>query len=274
MPTPTPPFVMDAPPSLPPLLAPPSLPAPLPPLQSPRLPTTAADIATTPRPRANFSFSNNALKLLLVQSVREHDAQIAVHGKKDAIFKLVLSTFLAHVSSRMRDTHNKPSVKTLRDKYESLANRRKETNSCNERASGITEDVSEVDQVLNDLILKREEVDEDKKMTKEVATKREKSLEEAAKGIRNSMMKRVRKENQEDSEKKKKRVRIDRNADEDMDEWTEMVKKELSERKETKKRENELRGRELDVMQQRWDADRKEKETHLQLLAALINKLK
>lgn len=114
--------------------------------------------------------------MLLVQSVWEHYAHIVGHGKKNAMFKLVLSTFIAHVPCRMLEAYNKPSVKTLRDKLESLVKNRKEINSCNDCTSGIIEDMSELDQILDDLILQREEVDEDKNKSKWEATKRENSL--------------------------------------------------------------------------------------------------
>lgn len=83
-------------------------------------PTGPASTATTARSKVNFSFLNDARKVLLVQCVREHDAHIAGHGRKDATFKLVLSTFLAHVPCKMWETHNEPNVKTLRDKFENL----------------------------------------------------------------------------------------------------------------------------------------------------------
>lgn len=53
-----------------------------------------------------------------------------------------------------------------------------------------------------------------------------------------------------------------------------MVKKELSDCKETRKKENKLRSKQLDLMKQRWDAEKKEKKAHLQLLLSFTNKLK
>lgn len=85
--------------------------------------------------------------------MREYDAHIEGHGKKDAMLNLVLSMFISHVSTRMWDTRNKLSVKSLRDKFESWVKKRKEINVCNDRASDIIQNVIEVDQLLNDLIL-------------------------------------------------------------------------------------------------------------------------
>lgn len=58
-----------------------------------------------------------------------------------------------------------------------------------------------------------------------------------------------------------------------MDDWTDMIKKELDESKETRKKEMEMLSKEVDMIQQRWNTEKKQRETQLQLMAAIISKL-
>lgn len=70
----------------------------------------------------------------------------------------MLSTFIAHVREKIKETRNKPSVKKLREKFESILKKRKEVNWNNERTSGISKDVLNPEQLLYDLLIEREEV--------------------------------------------------------------------------------------------------------------------
>lgn len=63
-----------------------------------------ASVTTTARWKAEFIIIIDVQKLLLVQSVCEHDALVAGHGKKDTTFQMVLSTFL-HMFRVPRETH-------------------------------------------------------------------------------------------------------------------------------------------------------------------------
>lgn len=169
-------------------------------LQPTGVPEVLGVTETTVVGRANFSFVNRALKVLLVQCVRDHDAHIAPQRKNDAMFSHVLETFITNLPCQMYCRHNKPSVKTLRDKFDSLMKNRKEWNTKNEKASGISEEVSDVGQLLDDLLLKRREHEEEEKKEKYEVMKKEKRLVEAGESIKNAASKRKEKDPKDEEE--------------------------------------------------------------------------
>lgn len=84
--------------------------------------------------------------------------------------------------------------------------------------------MSELDRVLDELILHYEGAKTEKKNAKEEVTKREKSLNKASEGSKSRAVKHAHKRKEEDQEGRKTRVRI-KIADEDMNNWTEMIEK-------------------------------------------------
>ena len=99
-----------------------------------------------------FVFSK-AAKILLLKCVREQDAHLASHGEKDKMFHKVHEKFLSTLPMESLIRSKKPSVKTLRDKLSSLLSSRKTKNENNKTASGIAEEVTEADQLLDDFLL-------------------------------------------------------------------------------------------------------------------------
>ena len=59
--------------------------------------------------------------------------------------------------------YRKPSVKTLRDKLCGMLQKRKIKNASKVAASGISEDVSEADQFLDEFLLEKQSVETDRK---------------------------------------------------------------------------------------------------------------
>jgi len=59
-------------------------------------------------------------RMLLLQSVRECDAHLAAHGAKDKLFAQVYERFTTNLTPSALLRHQKPSVKTLRDKLRSM----------------------------------------------------------------------------------------------------------------------------------------------------------
>lgn len=101
-----------------------------------------------------FSFANKALKLLLVQRVRDHDAHVALHRKKNVLFACILQTIFTNVPRKMWCRRRKPSLKILRDKFKDFIKKHKEGNKADKMACKILEELSDVGQPLLDLLLR------------------------------------------------------------------------------------------------------------------------
>ena len=113
------------------------------------------------------------MKLLLLQSVQEHNAHRAGHGQQDKLFEDVLKTFIQNIPDTMWGTMQKPVVKTLRDKFRMMMRARRAENRRKEAASGNLEVGSDVDQLLDDLILKKDDDDLERRKQKDELHERE-----------------------------------------------------------------------------------------------------
>lgn len=168
-PRPLPPTVPPLPPVAPPLPPPPQ---PLPPAAPPLLlilphlprPPCAPAVRLVPtcvpplpagrkngRTLLNFTFLPEH-KLTLLQCVSEHDAHRVGHGQLDKLFKKVRDTCIENMAPSVWDSHVKPTVKTLRDKFPAMTRERRVNDRENTAASDIVEDITETYQLLDDLI--------------------------------------------------------------------------------------------------------------------------
>lgn len=247
--------------------------------------------------KRKFSFKDSALgkergylKFLLVQCVREHDAHRAGHGELDRKFQQVLDTFIENLPNTMWCTMQKPAVKTLRDKYRGLVKDRKAKVASNLAESGIVEDISELDQLLDDLMHERDDLDTQKRQERQEMDAREESLVAAGEEIRQQACVRQTRRSTAASDNDhpgteqssgtgstpKKR----RTDDVAFDEWQTTLAKELESKRACEKFSNDLRAEELKLHKERWEEEKKDREerrkessAQLQLLKALINKL-
>ena len=246
----------------------------------------------TQRPQASraptkFIFTYDT-KLLLVQCVQEHEAHTAGYGKLDTAFGNVRETFIENMDAATWEKQTKPSVKTLRDKFRSLVRARRDANSANEDASGIAEDITEMDQILDDLIQEKDREEEDRKKTRDEESARDADLSQKGFEIRGEAVCRTTKETEEEKKVRKENQRRERKRRRDEglpdDEWQKSVKEHLEERRIEARRSNEIRERELKLMQDRFDQDKREREAafeaarekdakQVELMAAIINKL-
>ena len=122
-------------------------------------------------------------KMLLVRSVMEHSAHLGEHGTLDVLFEKVRDTFIANMCPSTWVTTAKPSVKTLRDKLRTLLKERRAINKVNAAASGIREEISETNELLDDIILEKDEAEEVKRGKREEKSNREEELRAAAETV-------------------------------------------------------------------------------------------
>ncbi len=128
--------------------------------------------------------------LYLVKSVREHDVHRSENGAKDMAFFKVFSDFLQQIPINVWTRQQKATVKALRDKFRSLMSSRQSTNPANEKSSGIVENISEADHLLDDFLLEQIEIEEARHQSNDNLSKREKRLQAAGEAIQDAALKR------------------------------------------------------------------------------------
>lgn len=95
--------------------------------------------------------------LLLLKCVRQFDANHVAYGAKVKAFSKALNDFLGRIPDYIWQGQNRLGIQTLRDKLLSLMMERKTQNKTNEILSGVQEEVSESDQLLDDFLLESKE---------------------------------------------------------------------------------------------------------------------
>lgn len=219
-----------------------------------------------------YTFSKET-RLLLLQCVREFDAHLAGHGEKDKLFSQVLEKFNSNLPASTLVKHQKPGLKTLRDKLRSMLALRKKQNEKNAAASGISEAVTEESQLLDDFILEIAEAKEQQHEEKKALSQTEKNLIQAGEDIQRKGLERSRKNNSAG----KKRSRGDD------DEWTQFVQQvseNMNEQKKLRMEEVEIRKREISLQEEKYENGKEERarrqeteKTTLDLLKLLVKKL-
>lgn len=222
-----------------------------------------------------YTFTKQS-RLNLLKCVREVDAHLVGHGEKDKAFETVHTKFMKHIPVQVLVRHQKPTVKTLRDKLRSMICARKSKTRLNEAASGISEIVSEEDQLLDDFILEVQEAKLAKKEETQKMTQNEAKLVAAGKEIQQQALSRVRKDNQNTTKPKKRK----RDEDGSWNEWMEVMASSIQDQKKMKSDELEIRKRELQLQENKWEEERIEREHRrateqatLDLLVSLTKKL-
>lgn len=216
-------------------------------------------------------------RLALLKSVREFDAHLAKHGEKDKAFEKVYSRFIENMPSSAFLTRQKPTVKTLRDKLRALLSARKSENRKNQAASGISEDMTQENMLLDDFVLELNESTAIKNEDKGRQTENEKKLKKAGEEIQQRALKRLSTTEKDGRSPAKKRKRSD---DNEFEEWMEVMNEEMRDTKKLRREELDLRKKELELQEKKLQFEQEEKEGRrdtekatLDLLLKLANKL-
>ncbi len=81
----------------------------------------------------------------------------SLHRKKGEMFDSVKEVFVQSLPSSVFDTNEKPSLKSVRDRFARLEEKRRDFAKRHALQSGNMESVTETDQLLDDLILEKDE---------------------------------------------------------------------------------------------------------------------
>lgn len=220
------------------------------------------------------------LKLILLQSVRQHDAHRAQHGKMDECFSKVLDTFTSNAASSAWDTMVKPTVKTLRDKFRSMMADRKSANSMMVGQSGVTEEVGPIEQLLDDLTVEKADDDEDGRRRRQARGVREEALAAAGESIQRTAVTRRLSVGDDGRGSSRESTPKKMRTSGDLEEWNKTLINELADRRESRNKELTLREEELQLRREKWDEEKKDRElqrqqskAQLDLLTTLASKL-
>lgn len=245
----------------------------------------------TPRTKTKFTFSVEN-KLLLAQSVATHSAHLAEHGHLDEEFEKVRLTFLENLPKSTWETVSVPGVKTLRDKFRAMIRARRIADRSNASASGISEEITETDQVLDDLIKEKDDYEEEKKEAKDEATAKEADLVGKGFELRGSASCRTKKESEEEKANRKKERGQNRKRRRDEfetdDDYNKLARQNLEDKRVQNKLNHELRLQELALQREKFEEDRldrqaareqnarqvEQNEKQWELVTLLLNKLK
>lgn len=225
-------------------------------------PTPTRDAAVTPaphsaskKPRIRF---NASLDLLLCKAVLETGAHAPpVHGKT----KLMAQTceiFLRALPARIRDQYAEPKGKTVYDRFELLVKNRRSEDKKTAAASGISEERMEMHELLDDMILQRDELYETRRKDREERTASDKRLDDAGKEVRSRAMSRMSSEMDEVSStdggtSKKARKVVTLESD---DEELELLRESIKERRENELKRMKIEEARLNLDRQRADEER------------------
>ena len=148
-------------------------------------PTTSdnAAAATTNTKLKRFRFTPT-YDLHLVKSVRSVNAHIAKWGRSEGLYEEVREIFLKAIPSALIEHNQRPSSKTLADRFKRLVTKRRDDVKVTTAASGIVEVHGKQEQLLDDLIDEMDVTGEAVRLKKEEQTEQEAKLVAAGKTIR------------------------------------------------------------------------------------------
>lgn len=143
---------------------------------------------------------------MLVQCVTEHESHRVGHGQLNTVFEKVHLTFISNVDWSTWTHCVKPSVKTLREKLRALIRARRSIDSSNAAVSAISKEITELDQILGDLILEKDREEEVKKLKREEASPQDTGITQKGFERREEAACRTQKETAEEKNKGKRNV--------------------------------------------------------------------
>ena len=122
--------------------------------------------------------------LNLLKCIRAVNAHLPTWGKTDALYEEVRQLFLKAVPTALFEHSQRPSGKTLADRFKRLIRKRREDVKRTSSASGIIKEHVEQEQLLDDLVLEIDEKKESVRAENEEQTEKEAQLVAAWKSIR------------------------------------------------------------------------------------------
>lgn len=213
------------------------------------------------KPRFRFT---TELDLLLCKAVSEKGAHAPPVNEKTKLMQEACMIFITALPTRTREKYVEPKGKTINDRFELLVTNRRREDGKTRAASGISEERKELDELLDDLILRRDEVLEARRKQADEKTALDKRLDDAAKDIRSkAMYRKTADETKDGSEKsehgeersKKKRKVVTLDSD---DEELELLRESIAERRENERKKMEIDQQRLDLERERAEQERED----------------
>ncbi|PXF49502.1 hypothetical protein BWQ96_00818 [Gracilariopsis chorda] len=121
--------------------------------------------------------------MLLLKCVRTTDAHRAKHGDHDRKYEEVRSAFIENIPGCIWKYQCQPSIKTLRDKMRTMMAQRRKENREDTAASGIAEELTDFERLLDELIAEKEDHELFQFQEREAANAKEQKLVETGKII-------------------------------------------------------------------------------------------
>ena len=205
-----------------------------------------------------FTFSKET-KYVLLQAVRMHNAHRAPHGKKDEYYSKVLNTVVSNLPATTWASMQKPTMKTMRDKFRAMMADRKETNKRYANSSGIDEVIGPADQLLDDFLLEVQESEESRQKEREEANAREEAMASAGEQIQRNALTRRLSVGDEGSGSSRSTPRK-RRAEDQLDGWKDAIERELQRKRQSREKELELRSEELKLSKEKWEQEKLDRE--------------
>lgn len=225
---------------------------------------TTSPSSATRKPRFRFT---TALDLLMCKAIQEKNAHAPPQNQKMKLMNEACDLFLTIIPQHFRDMYAEPKGKTISDRFELIAKQRRSDDGKTRAASGIAEERTELDMLLDDMLLQRDEVDEQRRKEREEKTEKDKKLEEASAEIRSKALSRasVAGSSEEDGIESKRKVRRVVSLDSD-DEELEMMKAAIDERRENERKRLEIERERLsfEMTEARERSDKAEREHELE----------
>lgn len=188
-----------------------------------------------------FSFCSTS-RMTLLQCVREFEAHLADHGKKDGAFQNVLDRFIGLTPPVRWRRMQKPKLKTVRDKFRSMLQIRKEEVKAYESASGVSEPVTEENKLLDEFLFEIKEKEETARMEAETASNRDRALTEAGRRLQEQGLQR------RPASSGRLRQRSSESATDDWNEFTDSIEAQMAKKVKLQEDDLKMRKEELNMM--------------------------
>ena len=220
--------------------------------------------------RSKFSFGKES-KLLLLKCVRQHDAHRAEHGQIDKKFRPVYDDFIQNMPPSVWKSMKPPSIKTLPDKLRVMLKARKSHVAASEAASGIVENRSEIDMLLDEILTEKEDFIQERRNEREELNVREEALVVAGQSIQRMALRWERAASVDDEQSDDNNgitgTTPRKRPFEEVSRFKELIQSELGRRGERQESELTVRHTELHfrkeklrLQQLRWEHERKDRE--------------
>lgn len=222
--------------------------------------TRTDDVPGSATKKRRFRFTTQ-VDILLCKAVSETGSHIAPRNEKLKLMEKACEIMVKALPATHSTMYQNPVAKTCNDHFELIVKQRREVDRAKRNQSGISEEVSELDLLLDDLILDRDTVEEHRRNERAEKTARDKRLEDAGVEVREEAMTRMSKrsasisDDEEDGDRKKKRKKRKMDVLESDDEEIELLKQTIADRREMERKKLELDQKRFDMDEKRQQKD-------------------